>query len=45
VEAARAQLEQQLALSRSQLADTRALMDSAQVSLAIGLSAAGQWRV
>ena len=36
MEAARAQLEQQLALSRSQLADTRALMDSAQVSLAIG---------
>ncbi len=31
-EASRAELEQQLALSRSQLADARALMDSAQVS-------------
>lgn len=30
-EAGRAELEQQLALSRSQLADARALMDSAQV--------------
>lgn len=31
VEAARAALEQQLAVSKSQLADTRALMDSTQV--------------
>lgn len=35
-EAGCAQMEQQLALARSQLADTRALMDSAQVGWHLG---------